>query len=195
MEIRNIMIDWMEGYANDPEIKVLVDEIPKDFIYEKRGSLYFAEKEGCVRFFYYERPDRGYGGTKFELKMEDGSTVILKGPWSSNSMTMNGAGFNPSIEVAMTEEVEVFKRGYTFYAGAMTVEKVREGFKKFLPSVELRPVTKDGEPCYEVRKDNLNKEELKEQGYLKTGYAAMKKKSRIEMGSGEGVVRKAMKRR
>lgn len=197
MKVRNIAIDWMEGWGNDPEIYVLVDKMPDfdEYLFEKRGSLYFAEKEGLVRFFSYTRPGEGFGGTEFKLKMKDGSTTVLKGPWSSRSSAMNTAGFTPSTEVVITEKVGVWQRGYTFHSSAMTVEKVREALKNFLPSVELRPVTKFGEEFYEVRKNNLNKKELEEMGYLSTGYEATKRRSRMEMGTGEGELVQILKRK
>ena len=111
------------SYVNKSGIKVIVREslneknhwelrleIPKSlhhlyerqtFVYEKRGHLYFGEDKetGRVRFFFYDKPSHGFGGSKYELKLIDGSTATLIGPWSSNSTCMNNAGFEPSMYV------------------------------------------------------------------------------------------------
>ena len=69
--------------------------------FERKGPLYFAyeESSGLVRFFFYNGPGNGFGGREYRLRMKDGSTAVLKGPWSSNSDAMNKAGFEPSKEV------------------------------------------------------------------------------------------------
>lgn len=198
MKVRNIMVDWMEGYLNDPDIKVIVDRIPEieEMVFERRGTLYFAHEDGYVNFYSYNHPGDGYGGRKFTLNMKDGTQSILKGPWSSNSASMNNAGFPPSAEVSITDKEQTWVEGHTFYAGAMTVEKLNMAFKKFLPSVELRPVTEDGMPKWEVRKDNLNKKELLEMSYLSDPYRASRDEfeKKVEIGSGEGCVRRPIKK-
>ena len=87
-------------------------EIPKhlhalwtqdNFVYEKRGTLYFAEDKdtGRVRYFHYATPGKGFDGCSYHLPMVDGSTATLIGPWSSRCECMNAAGFLPSKEVTI----------------------------------------------------------------------------------------------
>ena len=87
-------------------------EIPKhlhalwtqdNFVYEKRGTLYFAEDKdtGRVRYFHYATPGYGFGGQSYQLPMVDGSTTTLIGPWSSRTECTNKAGFLPSKEVTI----------------------------------------------------------------------------------------------
>jgi hypothetical protein len=82
-----------------------VDEFPKkeDFTYQTYKvspfTLYWGEKNGFVSFYVEDPLDRhGYGGATFDLRLEDGSVVALKGPWSSRTSVMN-AYFPHSVEV------------------------------------------------------------------------------------------------
>jgi hypothetical protein len=140
MKVLNAKVDWNLRWANSPSLYLLVDKIPDDLEYEQRGDLYFAEKEGFVNFFYYNRPDQGYGGRKFHLKMKDGSEKVLIGPWSSNSSAMNAGGFPLCMECTITDNLKVWEKGYTFYAGAVLVEVAEKALEKFVPeAMILRP--------------------------------------------------------
>ena len=132
MRIISGYVNWNEGYANKPRLHFLVDKIPNydDLIYEQIGSFYYAECDGLVNFFYYKEPDRGYGGREFNLKMSDGTIKTLIGPWSSNSMSINDAGFGPCVEVSLTDSIKAMELGYTFSSAAFTIRKILENQDK-----------------------------------------------------------------
>lgn len=92
-----------------------------EYVFERRGKLWFAEHpSGHVRFFSHPGGDQdcgGYGGSSYSLRMADGSTSQLKGPWSSNSSAMNDAGFTPSQDCSFRGA----KQGYHL-AGHITRE-------------------------------------------------------------------------
>ena len=140
MKVIKARINWNDGYANAPELQILVDRIPElsEFVFNKKGPLYFAELDGAVKFFYYDRPGDGYGGCNFTVKLDTGEEVILKGPWSSNSVAMNSAGFTDSIPVSMTDKPEAFEKGYTFYASHITVDLAKEACKKIQGACMLK---------------------------------------------------------
>lgn len=96
-------IDWMAKFANEPTLVLSVDRLPdlEMLRYEKRESYYFAEYEGYVRFFSYNRPGNGFGGATYDLTMTDGTTKQLIGPWSGNASTANTLGFPESLEVSI----------------------------------------------------------------------------------------------
>jgi len=125
MKVLDAKVNWMQGWGNDPTLKVLVDKLPShdELVYEQKGTLYYTHKDGYVSFFHYSKPDDGYGGSKFELKMKDGSIKTLVGPWSSREGVMNAAGFIPSVNCAITDEEDVWKKGYTFYSGSISLLK------------------------------------------------------------------------
>jgi len=60
------------------------------------------------------------------------------------------------MEVSITDDPEVFKRGYTFIAGAITVDLARDVVNKFLPEWMIVKEEKwEGEIYYKVvRKDD-----------------------------------------
>jgi hypothetical protein len=118
----------MEGYANDPTLEILVDKMPdrSDLRYKKEGILYYAELDGYVSFFCYRGPGEGFGGRGFEITMEDGSQELLKGPFSSRAGVMNAAGFGPCVDVSITDNPESYERGYTFYAGHVTLKLIED---------------------------------------------------------------------
>lgn len=128
MKIIKIKVDWRDGWANDPRLQVLVDKIPNHnvFNYEEKDGFYYAEYKGYVNFFYYMQPDNGYAGKHFNITMKDGSKKILNGPWSSRAGVINNVGFGPCIDVIITDDFKVWKRGYTFYCGSVSVMLVQE---------------------------------------------------------------------
>jgi hypothetical protein len=156
MKVLNARIRWNIGWANNPELEILVDKFPalEEFEFENKESLWFAEKDGAVSFFHHSGRDEdegGYYGSLFKIKMKDGSFKVLRGPWSSRSSVMNRAGFTHSMEAIIFEDEESFKRGYTGFAGHITIKLAKKIFKKFLPQFYLVKV---------VDKDKWNKGEI-----------------------------------
>lgn len=94
----------------------------RELRYEKRGNHYFAEKDGYVSFFAWDgTPDRGFCGAHFPIKLIDGSEVVLKGPWSSNSVAMDHDGFPRSFACVTHESISAH----------ITVEKAKAILKEF----------------------------------------------------------------
>ncbi len=160
MKVLDAKVNWMLNWANDPRLVLLVDESPKNFIYQKKGCLYFAEKEGIVRFFFYDGPGDGYSGRNFDITLDTGEEVTLQGPWSSRSGVMNNAGFTPSMEVHFTDSLKHFERGYTLYAGHVTVELAKKVVEEFLPYCRIIEENYHGEEVFLVAlKDGRRKPE------------------------------------
>lgn len=127
MKILAAKVRTYSEFDNLPTLEVLVDKIPDNdsLVYEQKGNSYFAEKDGYVNFFYYSRPDEGYGGRVFTINTK-GGLKDLHGPWSSNSEAMYQEGFQRSVNVSITDDPKAFERGYTFNAGYLTLEKFVE---------------------------------------------------------------------
>ena len=160
MEALDARVDWYLEFANSPKLILLVDKIPDsdDFVFEQRGNLYFAEKDGGVRFFAYSGPDRGFAGRHFPIKMNDGTTKKLIGPWSSRAGCMNDAGFTKCVDIAYTDDPQAFRRGYTMFGGHCTLDLARKAVEKFLPEVDLVWINGRGEEVYDpVLKDGRRK--------------------------------------
>jgi hypothetical protein len=133
MKIIEGVVDWRPQWKNRPTLKILIDEEPKaeDLIYEQRDDLFFAEHEGYVSIFSYMFPGNGYGGKKFKLKMKDGSTEILKGPFSGNTSASNATGFEPSMEVYIATSIDHWERDF-FHSAMCTCKAVEEAAKQDL---------------------------------------------------------------
>lgn len=114
-------------FDNLPTLKVLVDNIPDhdSLVYDQKGNSYFAEKDGYVNFFYYQRAGEGYGGYKFTINV-NGEQKDLYGPWSSNSEAMFQAGFQRTVDVSLTDDPKAFEKGYSFNAAHLTLAKFVE---------------------------------------------------------------------
>ena len=167
MEILDMKVDWREAWDNKPEILLLVNRIPllESMRFEKKDSLYYAENRGYVAFFSYSSPGRGYGGYCFRITMQDGSSEVLVGPWSSRASVMNEAGFTPCLDVLMTSDPDSWKSGFGFTSAHVTLE-LCSPISSWLPGVELVcsdntfiPILSDGrrKPCpktYWGKKDN-----------------------------------------
>lgn len=160
MKVLDCRVNWMEKWDNKPYLELMVDRIPEDseMIFEQKDDLFYAEKDGYVRFFYYSQPGNGFGGARYPITMKDGSEMILKGPWSSRAGCMNNAGFKPSLDVVITNDKEAFDRGYTFLASHATLEICEKAVEKFCPEVMLKEEDYYGETCYHpVLKDGRRK--------------------------------------
>lgn len=174
MEVLKAEINWMEEWANEPGLYLLLKDCPKheELKYEERNSCFFAEKDGLIEFFHYKQPGDGYAGRHFNITMQDGSHKVLKGPWSSRASVMNKQGFTPCIEAAITENPEVWEKGYTFYSSAVTVKLAEKALKlinesihlPFWPEVELRKKEDgNGEINYHIREIGKTLEQSKEE--------------------------------
>ena len=130
MKILRAEVNWQFGYANSPELKILVDKLPTKFLYQEipvpGGIFYLAETEGEVRFFVSTSDKHGYGGGTFDITLISGEKRSVKGPWSSRAGVANYYLPNPCLSCALTNEKEVFDRGYTFFSGHVLVSKVEE---------------------------------------------------------------------
>lgn len=123
-------VNWCDRFQNPPQLELLLGGEDPDFRYEKRKTAYFANYRGLCSFFAYAGPGEGFGGRTFILQMKDGSTEKLIGPWSGNSRFTREAGFEECMEVSYTFSEERFNKGYTFYAGAVTLELAKKAISK-----------------------------------------------------------------
>jgi len=103
-------VDWMKDYDNDPTLSIVVSSIPnpESFYYKEFENLYFSEYKGFVQYFSYDKPGNGFGGATFNIKMVDGSSKQLVGPWSSRSSVMNSeyTPFMRSTECSVRESTD-----------------------------------------------------------------------------------------
>lgn len=91
--ITDIRIDWMDGFGNDPRIFVALTERPKFEEYRKypcqngteAGHLYVSQDHNLRDFFYWAKPDDGFGGWDRLVHIDDGSVERLIGGWSSRA--------------------------------------------------------------------------------------------------------------
>lgn len=149
MDVVYAEVDWRHGWANDPNLRVLVDKMPDldDLRYEKKDELYYAELGGYVNFFSWN-PERdgkgrkewqGFGGAVFPITLTNGEKVTLRGPWSSRAGVMNSVGFGPCVEVSLTEDEKAMERGYTFFASAISLDLANKA-ASYVDNVEMIPV-------------------------------------------------------
>ena len=105
MNITSVKVDWYEQFDNQPCLEIGVDAIPQDLVYSRKGPYYYCEKDGMVKFLVDNPGDHhGFGGRHFELKMDDGSTKTLIGPWSGNADGAMHFGFPLSIKVILWDK-------------------------------------------------------------------------------------------
>lgn len=87
-------IEWLQNWANDPELVIKMTREDHDsnlagMLYECKHDHYWAEHQGLCHFYFYNGPSTGFGGRTFTLKMKDGTTKDLIGPWSSGYHNTN----------------------------------------------------------------------------------------------------------
>ena len=136
-ELLDVRVHWMEGYGNSPSWYGRVNYIQDFFeadepIWEKKGSMFRAEKGIEVNYKHYTAPDRGYGGSLFSTMLIDGTKKNLIGPWSSRATCCNEAfpARERCIEMALVEDLERWERGYTFLSSNIRVGVLIDWLRK-----------------------------------------------------------------
>jgi len=137
----------MEGWDNSPKLEIFVDKLPdhSELRFECKDGLYYAELEGYVNFIFKRDPeeaDNGFGGAHQKLTMQDGTELSFRGGWSSRAGVANELGFTECMDVALTDEPEAWKKGYTFMSAHVTYEFAKNAVEKFCPNVWLERVRK-----------------------------------------------------
>ena len=134
MKVLEATVDWATPYANAPTIKILFDKMVShaDIQYEREGDFYFGQHQGLVSFYSHNPSDqRGFGGRSFTLQMLNGPKVTIKGPWSSRAGAANRYFKEcKCVDVSLTDEKDVWLRGHTFYAGAVTLGVAKTAAKR-----------------------------------------------------------------
>ena len=66
------------------------------------GIMYWNNEHG-IQFLHHPSNEKGFAGDKFKFRLEDGSSVIVKGPWSSRAEVVrehcdpNFVGYNEEL--------------------------------------------------------------------------------------------------
>lgn len=159
MRIKDAQVDWKEGYANDPKLQVLVDEIPdrSELRFQHEDGIWCGIKDGFVSYFAWsgDGNDGGYSGRCFGITTVDGESVTLRGPWSSRAGCVNKRSFGPVVDVELATDPEVLERGYTFKAGTLTLSAAKQAVDLVDEASHLERVVKfdSDEPYWVVRRN------------------------------------------
>ena len=142
MKITKANIRWDLDLGNDPKLEILAENTPSldQFRYEHRNGIWYAEHEsGFVSFYHWVGPhnEGGFGGDCFNITMKNSDKVRLKGPWSSNSNSVNSIGFGPCVEI-----------NCNMTCWAITIKLAKKILEKSLPEVELYPLSRWGGISY-----------------------------------------------
>ncbi|MBW2597029.1 MAG: hypothetical protein JRC93_13905 [Deltaproteobacteria bacterium] len=126
MKILRLEPDWNLCFDNEPTLKLLVDAFPptEEMLFERKGSVVYAEHAGYVLFNVLNSDHSGYAGRKFKYNMKDGSVLEWLGPWSPRAGVVNLLGFGPCMDISITDKLAAWQGGHTFYAGHVTVDLV-----------------------------------------------------------------------
>lgn len=172
MKVLQATIDWMLDWDNDPHLKVLVDKIPDKVIYhqydlDSGAAFYVGENDGWVSYFYHNPMNQtGFGGRNFTLTLDTGEVKVIKGPWSSRAGVANHYLKIPCVDVTITDEFEVWQRGFTFYAGSISVAKISTYLNTTCQYWELRKEIKHNELTFRpVAEYHLRERFLKKFGF------------------------------
>lgn len=139
MKILKARVDWMKDFDNHPNLVVLVDAIPNsdELVYNEIKGIYYSIKDGYASYLYYVKPGDGFAGRVFTVKMVDGTSRDLKGPWSSRAGCVNttlhehDSSKGPIVDVTITDEPDVYsgKVIKCFFHGAITLQLAEQAAK------------------------------------------------------------------
>ena len=155
MNVIDARIEWHEKYDNTPRLHLLLDDTTpmptnKEYRYEIKEDMFFAEKDGFVSFGFYNFKrggnQGGCSGSEWDITLVDGTVKTVWGGWSSRSGVMNEAGFPRCTEVVYHQGTWDSCR----MAGAATIEVVKDVLERF-PSMDAAIVLFDnGELTYYI---------------------------------------------
>jgi hypothetical protein len=139
MKVLKAKVDWHLEYDNHPTLTVLVDSMPNydTLVFNEINGIYYSIQDGYASYLYYVKPGEGFAGRTFTLKMVDGTTRTLIGPWSSRAGCVNTTLYEhdsskgPIVDVTMTDDPDVYsgKVIKCFFAGAITMNLAIEAAK------------------------------------------------------------------
>lgn len=102
--IKNITIDWMEGWANDPRIIVELEHNQVMWpdantpVWHEENGFHIAVLGSVVRYFYTDgKPTEGFGGRLFQGTFWNGDGFSYRGAWSSRAACINACDTLPKI--------------------------------------------------------------------------------------------------
>lgn len=129
MNIERVRIVWHEHLAGEPEIRVLVDEVParRDLRYERKENWWFAEEGGYIDSFEWDGDDGVPGGHKpFTIFTVDDEEHFVRGPCILSASLANMA-FRPlGIGVSLTTDIEEFDKGYVYVNSIIAVKALED---------------------------------------------------------------------
>jgi len=130
MQILDVKIDWRyKDIDADPDIHILVDDIPRDFVYHNKGNLYWAENDGYVSYFL-----SGMGNnTHMEVQMDSGEIRTVSGIECPSESIMVKNGIN-CVRVVLTDSEKAFGCVMPHGFAAVSINKLLE---KLPPEYEL----------------------------------------------------------
>ena len=139
MNIIAIHVDWRERYNHDPIFIITMDSEPLLYTaltFFSVGNYYIGEHEGYVRYFYKQgdQQEQGFGGTWYKLQMRDGTTKILKGPWSGAASELSLL-WKPVLNVLL--RTPKYNEKSSFLTGTFTKESLEPLLSILAPDIEL----------------------------------------------------------
>jgi len=153
MQVRDAKVRWNEDVLNKPVLQILVNRIPdiSELTFESKQdkSIWYAEKDGFVKFFsgHPDEDGKGFGGDSYTLNTKEGK-VELVGPFSSRAGYMNNIGFGPCIDVELTTNKSKFKKHDRFTGYAVTKRFAEEAIQYVPEAKGLKSGTIKGEPIF-----------------------------------------------
>lgn len=157
----DVHIDYCLDVGNLPRLLYKVDQNPidKDLPWERGPEgKYFREKEGVMELLWHRgtlsrredgkletTPQDGFGGRNFELKMSDGDTIVLRGPWFggcpdgwSEMTTVNTYDKHYKAD----DDKPWWKRGGTF--GLFVSDEIKlQAIAKFCPETKVAKMSRN----------------------------------------------------
>ncbi len=135
--------NWNLSILLHQDIWEMLKEEPKAYFkapLSPDNILYMSQDidSGYSSFYADDPNNHGFGGREIELDMFDGSTVTLKGPWSSNSGIVNRCiaedGFEDEPGFDYVKEVSFYSHDWRSVgvAAAMSVKNLRMLVSMFL---------------------------------------------------------------
>ena len=126
------VVKFNDGFA------IVLEEKPK-LVYKRIGTNIIYGTDGIFYKCYgFDRPSKGweaFGGSKFDLEMEDGEVINCYGQWWDSGSNKVGEHVGCKIGHAAVGVIDDLKRCYVYSGYDVDVEKYNEFLKTYTGTI------------------------------------------------------------
>lgn len=130
MAIIGAKIEWMQRFANAPQLHVVVDKEPnwdRPIWNRTKDGMMWAKKGNLITYIYMplppmDTPTKGFGGRRFTYTLKDGTVCTSDNCWSSRASCLPFFAMDVYVHVGSLDNVGCFGYAVNYAVAKELVE-------------------------------------------------------------------------